>query len=302
VNDMQTEQTPQAKHPGVSHNDAQTYNYDRFHPRTLAEDVKLIRRPEGPNLGESAPDFVLKDTSGKEWHLETLKGQPVVLIIGSGSCPLTQGNLPGLQALYPEYMDRSTWLMLYVREAHPGENMPGHKTYEQKRSQAEYFKNVTGTQWPVLVDDLDGSVHKSYKLLPNSIYLIDADGKISFIGEVSHAPTLSKALNQLFNRDMRGVVPEGDDKSLHMLGPTAYGWEAIRRGGRASIRDVSVRMPPLAMNLWLGHQMKPLLDPLARRSKPFDTATKVVVSLAATAAIGAMMYGLLNSQRKHAAG
>jgi thiol-disulfide isomerase/thioredoxin len=292
------ERTPQARRPGVSHNDVQAYNYDRFHPGILGKDVKLIRHPEGPHLGETAPDFKLKDTQGKEWHLQELQGKPVVLIIGSGTCPLTQGNLPGLQALHKDYGDRCTWLMLYVREAHPGENMPAHQDYEQKRSQAEYFGEETGTHWPILVDDLDGSVHKEYGLLPNSTYLIDADGNVSFIGEISHGPTLRQALEHLFDQNMRGTVPEGDDKMLHMLGPTAYGWEAIERGGRVSMQDVSMRMPPLAMNLWLGHKMKPLLDPLARRSKPLEAKTKAAISFAATAAVGALMFGLLRGRRK----
>jgi hypothetical protein len=292
------EQTPQEKQPGISHNDAWAYNYDRFHPNILAKDAKLIRHPEGPGLGETAPDFVLDDTTGKEWRLETLRGRPVVLIIGSGTCPLTQGNLPGLQNLYQEYKDRSTWLMLYVREAHPGENLSAHRSHEQKRSQAEYFRGVTGTQWPVLVDDLDGSVHKAYGLLPNSTYLLDADGRVSFIGEISHAPTLRKALDHLFDQNMRGVVPEGDDKMLHMLGPTAYGWEALQRGGKASMRDVSMRMPPLAMNLWLGNKMKSLLDPLARRSKPLDSSTKAAMSVMATVAVGGVIFALTRRSRK----
>jgi thiol-disulfide isomerase/thioredoxin len=290
-------QTPQAKRSDISHHDAQAYNYDRFHPHVLGEDVKLLRHSSGPNLGEVAPDFVLKDTDGREWRLEKLRGKPVVFIIGSGTCPLTQGNLPGLQALYDEFGDRATWLMLYVREAHPGENMPAHQTYEQKRSQAEYFKEMTGTQWPVLVDDLDGSVHKSFKLLPNSTYLIDADGKVSFIGEISHAPTLRDALDHLFQQNMRGVVPEGDDKSLHMLGPTAYGWDAIKRGGHVSMRDVATRMPPLAMNLWMGNKMKPMLAPLAARSQRLAPEQKMGIAIAA-ASFGMLVAALLRARKE----
>jgi hypothetical protein len=289
--------TPQAKRASISHHDAQSYNYDRFHPHVLGEDVKLIRHSEGPDLGDFAPDFMLKDTNGKEWHLEALRGKPIILIIGSGTCPLTQGNLPGLQALYDEFGDRSTWLMLYVREAHPGEHMPAHQSYEQKREQAEYFKEVTGTQWPVLVDDLDGAVHKSYKLLPNSTYLIDADGRVSFIGEISHAPTLRDALDHLFEQNMRGVVQEGDDRRMHMMGPTAYGWEAIRRGGKASMRDVATRMPPLAMNLWMGNKMKAVLDPVASRSHRIESEKKLGMAVTAVT-LGIAARGIWRKLKK----
>jgi hypothetical protein len=150
----------------------------------------------------------------------------------------------------------------------------------------------------VLVDDLDGSVHKTYGLLPNSTFLIDAAGYVSFIGEISHAPTLRKAIDHLYEQNMRGVVPEGDDKSMHMLGPTAYGWEAIERGGKMSMRDVTMRMPPLAMNLWMGNKMKPLLAPIAGRSTPLEPKTKAMISVAALAAVGTLAYGLMRDRGK----
>ena len=287
----------QSRHSTVPQHEAEVYNYDRFHPRTLAEDVKLVRHPQGPHLGDPAPDFVLEDTEGRKWRLSDLRGKPVVLVIGSGTCPLTQGNLPALQELYDDYQDRSTWLMLYVREAHPGENMPGHKSYEQKRSQANYFKSMTGTSWPIMVDELDGRVHKDYGLLPNSTFLIDADGNVSFIGEISHAPTLRKALDHLFDQNMRGVVPEGDDKKMHMLGPTAFGWEALQRGGKTSMKDVAKRMPPLAMNLWMGDKMKSMLAPVAARSTPLKPEEKFGMALVAIT-LGAAVAGFARSRRK----
>jgi thiol-disulfide isomerase/thioredoxin len=265
--------------------DAAGYNYPRFRPNVLGKDVKLIRHPEGPRLGELAPDFELKDTDDKSWSLSDLRGRPVILVIGSGTCPLTQGSLPGLIALHDEYKDRCTWLMLYVREAHPGENMPAHHDYGQKRAQAEYFMRDSGPPWPILIDELDGRVHKAYGLLPNSTFLLDADGRVAFVGEISHAPTLRRALEHLFGQGMRGPVPEGDDKALHMLGPTAYGWDAIRRGGNVSTRDVATRMPPLAMNLWMGSKMQALLAPLAGRSRPLERRTRIALAVAGVAGV-----------------
>jgi glutathione peroxidase-family protein len=72
----------------------------------LAKDVKLIRHPEGPRLGELAPDFALKDTQGEASQLTDFRDKPVILIIGSGTFPMTQGNLPGLQGVYQDYADR----------------------------------------------------------------------------------------------------------------------------------------------------------------------------------------------------
>lgn len=276
--------TPERGHP---------YNYEHFRPGILGKDAELIRHPQGPRPGERAPDFSLQDTEGRQWRLQDLKGRPVVLLIGSGTCPVTQGNLPGLQSLFREYGDRCQWFLLYVREAHPGEQMPWHKTYERKRGQADYFRRVTGISWPVLVDELDGTVHKQYGLLPNSVFLIDADGRVSFVGQISHAPTLRRALDHLFEQNMRGPVPEGEDRKPHMLGPTAYGWTALERGGRVSKRDVTRRMPPLAMNLWAGDKIRFLLNPIAGRSKVLPPAAKAALASGA----GIALWSLFKKKR-----
>lgn len=291
-----TPTSSQTRRENGSQSEAQRYNYEHFMPGILMKDAQLIQHPEDPRPGTKAPDFSLKDIDGNEWHLQDLQGRPVVLLIGSGTCPVTQGNLPGLQDLYTEYGDRCRWLMLYVREAHPGEKMSAHKTYEQKRNQAKEFRRATQTRWPILIDELDGEVHKQYGLLPNSVFLIDADGNVSFVGEISHAPTLRQALDHLFKQNMRGVVPESEDKTPHMMGPTAYGWEAIERGGEVSKSDVSKRMPPLAANLWAGEKMQSALDPVASRSTPLSSQTKFAL-IGAAAIAGFLVAAGLRHRR-----
>lgn len=270
------------------------YNYENFAPALLPNNLQRLQQPEAPRPGDPAPAFSLLDTEGRQWNLGYCKGRPLVLLIGSGTCPMTQGSLPGLQSLYKEYFEYCPWAMLYVREAHPGEELRPHKSYEQKRDQADYFRQITRTRWPVLVDDLDGTVHKAYGLLPSSVFLIDADGIVSFVGESAHAPTLRRALNQLFQQNLRGVVAEGEDKKRHLLGPIVYGWEAIERGGHASKMDIRKNMPPLALNLWLGRKMRFVLHPIARRSKPVPMAAKVT----AGAVAGAAIWGLSRLLRR----
>lgn len=280
----------------VAPNSASDYNYDRFLPKVLMDDARLIRRPEGTRPGDKAPDFSLNDTQGSQWRLQDLQGKPVILVIGSGTCPVTQGSLPGLQSLSQDYED-CHWLMLYVREAHPGEHLSAHRSYQQKRDQAEYFRKAANVRWPVLVDELNGEVHRQFELLPNSVFLIDVDGRVAFVGEISHAPTLRKALKQLFEQGGRGPVAEGEDKSTHMLGPTAYGWEALKRGGHLSMRDVAVRMPPLAMNLWLGNKSKFLLSSVASRSRPLPRAAKLAIGLSVSVVLGLGIKRMMKSHQ-----
>lgn len=268
---------------------AERHNYEHFHPRTLGRDVQLAMQPVGPLPGEPAPDFTLEDLQGRSWTLSELRGRPVVLIFGSGTCPMTTGSLPGLNNLYREMGDQAQWLLVYVREAHPGENMPAHESLEQKRAQARRMRDEEGIDWPVLIGELDGHTHQAYSKLPNHLFVIDREGKVAFRSEFAHAPTLYKALSQLDDQDGYGTVLGGLDRSVHMLGATAYGWRGPRRGGKVSMEDIIRRAPPLAANLKMGEMMQPLLAPLAARSRPLPTSAKVAMT---AGALGLAVFAL----------
>lgn len=254
------------------------YNYDHFHPTTLKRDFKLVMKPSGPLLGDEAPDFSLQDTQGQLWTLRELRGRPVVLIFGSGTCPMTTGSTPGLNKLYREFGDEAQWLMIYVREAHPGEAMPAHGSLAQKRDQAERLRTEEGIEWPVLVDELDGRIHEAYSTLPNHLFLIDHDGRIAFRGEFAHAPTLWKALAELRAQSWRGQVVQGIDKKMHMLGASVFGWRGPQRGGKIAKKDIAKGAPPLAVNLKVGQWSQPLLASLAARSRPLPLSTKLALA------------------------
>lgn len=269
------------------------YNYDHFRPVVMSDDIKMTVRSIGPHPGDMAPEFALLDTEGRPWYLSELRGQPVVLIFGSASCPMTRGALPSLQEVYQDYGDRTQWLLMYVREAHPGVGLPAHKNHEQKLRQADFLQRDDHIEWPVIVDDLEGTTHHDYGMLPNSVFVIDVDGRVAFRGNFSHGPTLRRALDHLFAQGQRGVVSEGEDHMIHILGATAYGWKAIHRSGEDAVRDLVVGMPPLAANLWMGSRMHPALDPIARRSKSLPTALKVGIA----AGVGLFTLGLWRAMR-----
>ena len=275
--------------PGTEPSSANEYNYEHFHPRYFAEDAKLAVKPKGAVPGDIAPDFELRDSEGRAWRLSELRGRPVVLITGSGTCPMTHGSVYALREVHAEFGDTTNWFYLYVREAHPGERMPPHESLEQKRDQAEYFRRADQVPWPVLVDDLEGSVAHAYTTLPNAQFVIDADGVVAFRGDVAHGPSLYRALEALSRRGGRGPIPNPEDSTPHMLATMTYGWDGIERGGRVSTEDIWHGAPPMAANLWLGNHMKPLLGPLASRGKPIPTGIKL--------AAGAVVLGLLLSRR-----
>lgn len=268
------------------------YNFEHFTPGILAKDVRRTMRPQGPRPGEMAPDFVLEDTEGRIWQLSDLQGRPVVLILGSASCPMTQGSLPALREVYREFGDRTQWLMLYVREAHPGEHLPAHTSQAQKGENARYFRESEGLPWPVLVDELRGAAHCEYGMLPNPVFLIDSAGRVAFHGDYAHGPTLRSALKHLVGQGDRGVVPEGEDHRLHMLGATAYGWTAIERSGNTAKHDLVAGVPPLAANLWIGSTLRPVLGSVAGRGRPLPAPLKTSIAALIAVGAGAALFSL----------
>jgi hypothetical protein len=270
------------------------YNYERFDAKYFAEDAKLAMKARGAAPGDIAPDFELRDTEGRVFRLGDLGGKPVVLITGSGTCPLTRGSLPGLKEVYEDFADRTHWFYLYVREAHPGERLPSHQSYEQKADHAERFRAENQVPWPVLVDDLDGSVAHRYSTLPNAAFVIDSGGNVAFRGAFAHGPTLYRALDHLLAQDGKGVIPKADDRMQHMLGPMAFGWDALERGGERATNDLWSGARLVAANLYLGHQMKPLIAPLAGRGRPIPTGVKVA---AGAGLLGVLLLGRRRRRR-----
>ncbi len=72
-----------------------------------------------------------------------------------------------------------TFVFVYTREAHPGENYPAHQTLEQKLNHARSLLTVLDVRRTILVDDVEGTGHELYGTLPNMTYLIDRGRPIS---------------------------------------------------------------------------------------------------------------------------
>lgn len=274
------------------------YNREHFGPGVLLAELGLALGSRGPRPGEPAPEFELADAAGRSWRLGELRGRPVVLIFGSGTCPATLGSLPSLKEVYRALGDRAVWLFVYVREAHPGEGMSWHRSYRQKVRQAEEFREGENVPWPVLIDDVDGSVHRAYGMLPNAVFLIDVDGRVAFRGDRAHGPTLRRALAELLERGGHGPVAGGVDHGIHPLGSIIYGWTALRRGGRAAVRDVVLGTPPAAAVLWLGDKLEPILGPLVRRDRALlPRGARVAAGVAGLAGVALLGWWAVRRSR-----
>ena len=183
-----------------------------------------------------------------------------------------------------------------VRQAHPGPDVPAYQTFEQKTADARAYQEQEKIAWPVLVDDLEGTVHQVYGGLADPVYLIGTDGRVAYYNMWTHAPTLHDALERLVARGGRGVVRgAGVDRFPHMGAAMTDGWRGLRRGLPQSFVDMETAVPTQGASTWLGYQLRPLLAPLTLRARPLPAPVKVGLAVG----IGAAALLFLRSRRKN---
>src|SRR6266851_3016023 len=87
-------------------------------------------------------------------------------------------SLPAASAAarHPE----AEWVFIYTCEAHPGEHVRYHDTFDRKVSNARLLRDEAGIRRPILVDDLSGTVHRRYGAMPNMTWVIDRGGRVAY--------------------------------------------------------------------------------------------------------------------------
>lgn len=149
--------------------------------------------PPGPALDDPAPDFTLRAVDGAEVTLSKLVGpRPVVLVFGNFTCGPFRALAGDLEKLHRRYADRATFVMVYVREAHPtdgwrmdgndraGVAFPQPRTDAERRTIAQTCDRAMGLGFPMVVDGLDDAVNDRYSGVPSRFYLVDSAGRVAF--------------------------------------------------------------------------------------------------------------------------
>lgn len=219
------------------------YNYEGFTRDMLIKDM-AAEKIGGPKPGERAPDFEGRTLEGDKVRLADYRGEKnVVLTFGSATCPFTAGSIGAMNELHGEYDDEDTqFLFVYTREAHPGEKLPAHRSMKDKIYAAEKFREEEDVVMPILVDELEGNIHRKYGKLPNATYIIDKSGRIAFRSLWTRPGIVEDALEQLLERQHeRGVehaiVNGGQDSTMPSTYTMLHAYRALERGGRRSIHD-----------------------------------------------------------------
>lgn len=184
------------------------YNYQRFTPEEYH-----FENFSGLAVGDKFRDAEVFTLQGQKVRLsDYLKEKPLVLETGSMTCPMYSQSVPPMKEIMLKHR-QFDYLLLYVREAHPGERTPQHATQREKINAALKSSSVYGDHRETVVDSIDGEAHRLYGAMPNSIYVIDTDGCILFRSIWNNANDLDAVLSEMersrkmIGREFKAVPP-----------------------------------------------------------------------------------------------
>ena len=251
-----------------------TYRYKHFTTRLLFRDLRFRKEAAGP--GDLIPPFELITTSGDRLDNPAVFGdKPVLLIFGSMTCPMTASAAPSVQELYADFGDRIDFIMLYVREAHPGEHIRQAESMEEKLDHARALQDFYDIQWMVAADNIDGDLHRALDPKPNSAYLMDNEGVILFrsLWAADH-----DALHQALAAAATGRVPTRK-QSEALRGPVVRAMgkvqEVMERGGPQAVKDLWRAGFPMA----LAGRVATLFSPLSSDQRGIAAVLTLALSV-----------------------
>ena len=149
-----------------------------------------------PSVGQAAPDFTLKDTSGKAVKLSDFRGKHVVLEWTNPGCPYVgkhydSGNMPATQK---EAVDKGVvWLVINSTE----------KSSDDYREPAKLvaWQSERKSRPTALLMDEEGTAGKAYgaRTTPH-MYIVDPQGRLVYAGGIDSIPSsnpddIKKAVN-----------------------------------------------------------------------------------------------------------
>lgn len=163
------------------------------------------------------------DLDGQKIALSSLwQKKPLVLAFGCKSCPITFGSQTTMAEIYRSFNNEVNFALLYVREAHPGLVSPPHRSIEQKLRNAAGYKKIHQIPQDVFVDSLDGNVHRTAGLGPNSVYVIGTDGVVSHFAYWNQPEDLTVAVEGIIQSHGLGQHAKKSASSCQTLLPELW--------------------------------------------------------------------------------
>jgi tetratricopeptide (TPR) repeat protein len=193
----------------------------RLRPRSeqAKELLTSLDRPGGtalppeksPLVGRTAPDAELLRPDGTSFRLSSLRGRPLVLVLGSYTCPQLRHGVPAVNRLHERYGSRVHFLLAYLREAHPageawestinqreGVRLAEARTVAERAEHAALCRRELQIPYEAVLDGLDGKAEAAFSAFPSRVFVVDAAGTVTFSSpldmESFREPALEAAL------------------------------------------------------------------------------------------------------------
>jgi hypothetical protein len=211
-----------------------TYNYKRYKMSEYE-----LGKFTGAKAGETAEGFTIRDQSGSEVSLADYRGKWVVLETGSLTCSMYVKNIPGMRDLQGKYPEVE-FLLIYVREAHPGARLGPHQSDAQKLEMSRKLQDIYKEPRKILIDNVAGDMHRKYGALPNMTYVTDPNGKVIY--------RCDWAFPKLIDKVLAGRDRIHTDEHVQII--TAAPWimvPVVLRGGWDALWDLIVALPFIAL-------------------------------------------------------
>lgn len=213
---------------------AATYNYSRFRPAPYIEGGC-----DGPGPGDNLGNQIVHDRSRKARPLRDLIDRVTVIETGSTTCPLYCAQIEPMKRLADRHADVD-FVVLYTREAHPGERRGPHSSIDDKIKEASRVDETAGEWREVWVDGLDGDLHLRLSGSPNSVTILDSDASVIAWLHDSDARATGEILDQLAHGSAVSTVKP----KFRPPSPSAIA--ALLRGGWKAVWDFAIGFPTLA--------------------------------------------------------
>jgi hypothetical protein len=222
-----------------------SYRFDNFKLTHALADMRFSA--DALAYGDVLHDQRVVDDQGRETTLRAhAAGRPLVIATGSVSCPLTISTMSTIEALYKAHGGELAFALIYAREAHPGERIPQPQTIEDKIAHARNLQHRMGTTVPVLIDDIDGTVHRALDTKPNSLHIVAPDGKVLYRALFAGSASVERAVARV----AAGCAPHDRESAamMHaMLRMGGYAEETINAAGPKAYHDVLMSTPPVVL-------------------------------------------------------
>jgi len=131
-------------------------------------------------------------------------------------------------------------VFLYTREAHPGEDVPHHDSFDRKLACARLLRDETGIRRPILVDDLAGRAHRRYGSMPNMTWVIDRGGRVAYKANWTSAANVEAFLTRFLAataerpRGTTLAVYETEQLEFRQVDRPRFTSRLLRNGPRAA--------------------------------------------------------------------